>query len=154
MGTDATSPRDVTSRGDTDMQSRCSSRRWRFARGRRSLLAPGYSRLRTELTQRYRGRSTAGRIRYPASGQYPAERSLTIETEDGPVTVGGSGATKEADECLKITIDGLQTNNAASKPLYYAKIGVRPTVATGRCDWPCSRRDAGSTRSNRCSISS
>jgi hypothetical protein len=42
---------------------------------------------------------------YPASSKNPAERSLTIETEDGPVTVGGSGATKEAYECLKITID-------------------------------------------------
>jgi hypothetical protein len=42
---------------------------------------------------------------YPASSKNPAERSLTIETEDGPVTVGGSGATKEGYECLKITID-------------------------------------------------
>nr|WP_225307729.1 MULTISPECIES: TrmB family transcriptional regulator sugar-binding domain-containing protein [unclassified Haloarcula] len=42
---------------------------------------------------------------YPASSKNPAERSLTIETDDGPVTVGGAGATKEAYECLEITLD-------------------------------------------------
>ncbi|MDQ2072092.1 TrmB family transcriptional regulator sugar-binding domain-containing protein [Haloarcula sp. H-GB4] len=42
---------------------------------------------------------------YPASSKNPAERSLTIETDDGPVTVGGSGATKEAYECREITLD-------------------------------------------------
>ncbi|NLV06685.1 hypothetical protein GOC83_11160 [Haloarcula rubripromontorii] len=42
---------------------------------------------------------------YPASSKNPAERSLTIDTDSGPVTVGGAGATKEAYECLEITLD-------------------------------------------------
>ncbi len=42
---------------------------------------------------------------YPASSKNPAERSLTIETDAGPVTVGGAGATKEAYECREITLD-------------------------------------------------
>ena len=44
-------------------------------------------------------------IVYPASSKNPAERSLTIETDAGPVTVGGTGATKEAYECREITLD-------------------------------------------------
>jgi len=44
-------------------------------------------------------------IVYPASSKNPAERSLTIETDSGPVTVGGTGATKEAYECREITLD-------------------------------------------------
>jgi hypothetical protein len=42
---------------------------------------------------------------YPASSSNPAERSITVETDDGPVTVGGNGATKEAYECREITLD-------------------------------------------------
>lgn len=41
----------------------------------------------------------------PASSTNPAERSLTIETDAGPVTVGGSGASKEAYECREITLE-------------------------------------------------
>ncbi|SDW52246.1 transcriptional regulator TrmB [Haloarcula vallismortis] len=44
-------------------------------------------------------------IVYPASSKNPAERSLTIETDAGPVTVGGTGATKETYECREITLD-------------------------------------------------
>ena len=42
---------------------------------------------------------------YAASSKNPAERSLTIRTDDGPATVGGAGATKEAYECREITLD-------------------------------------------------
>lgn len=43
-------------------------------------------------------------IVYPASSTNPAERSLTVETDDGPVTIGGAGATKETYECREITL--------------------------------------------------
>ncbi|MFU1781731.1 TrmB family transcriptional regulator sugar-binding domain-containing protein [Haloarcula japonica] len=74
----------------------------------------------TPITARARVLSTADRtettiagpvinarqsIVYPASSKNPAERSLTIETDSGPVTVGGSGATREVYECREITLD-------------------------------------------------
>lgn len=44
-------------------------------------------------------------IVYPASSTNPAERSLTVETGDGPVTLGGAGAAKETYECREITLE-------------------------------------------------
>jgi len=44
---------------------------------------------------------------YPASSSNPAERSLTIDTDNGPVTIGGAGATKELYECREITLERL-----------------------------------------------
>ncbi len=74
----------------------------------------------TPITARARVRSTTDRtattvsgpvvnvrqsIVYPASSTNPAERSLTVETDNGPVTIGGTGATKEEYECREITLD-------------------------------------------------
>ncbi|EMA22935.1 TrmB family transcriptional regulator sugar-binding domain-containing protein [Haloarcula amylolytica] len=84
------------------------------------LMAALALRAGTPITARARVISTADRtettisgpvinvrqsVVYPASSTNPAERSLTIETDAGPVTVGGAGATKEAYECREITLD-------------------------------------------------
>jgi hypothetical protein len=60
---------------------------------------------RTETTISGRVINVRQSIVYPASSKNPAERSLTVETDDGPVTVGGAGATKEDYECREITLD-------------------------------------------------
>ncbi|MDS0221446.1 hypothetical protein NDI54_08800 [Haloarcula sp. S1AR25-5A] len=59
---------------------------------------------RTETTISGRVVNVRQSLVYPASSSNPAERSLTVETDDGRVTVGGSGATKERYECREITL--------------------------------------------------
>lgn len=84
------------------------------------LMAALALRAGTAITARARVLSTADRTEttisgpvvnarqslvYPASSKNPAERSLTIRTDDGSVTVGGAGAMKEDFECREITLD-------------------------------------------------
>ena len=84
------------------------------------LMAALALRAGTPITARARVLSTADRTEttisgpvinarqslvYPASSKNPAERSLTIRTDNGSVTVGGAGATKEDFECREITLD-------------------------------------------------